>query len=240
MILLSNRRVLQISGADAVSFLQGLCTNDVEKLGAEKALWAVMLTPQGKYFCDFFLYAGMGSIMLDCPEGRVDDLVKKLNMYKLRADVQIEATELKVYAVEKEWGAADPRSEKIYDRVITNDALDEGKLEDYAAHLIEHGVPDSTDFVVDKTFPMHYRLEALNGVSFEKGCYVGQENTARMKFKGGVRKTLFKVEGAALPALGEKIEGLGVMLSSVGGKGLAVLDIAAVEAYEGGLVVVGL
>lgn len=235
MILLSNRAVLQISGADAVPFLQGLCTNNVEKLDADAGMYSLMLTPQGKYFADFFLFAGAGCILLDCEAARADELAKKLSMYKLRSDVKIERTELKVYAVEKDWGATDPRSAKLYDRVMTMDALPEGKLEDYALHLLEHGVPDSTDFIVDKTFPMHYRLEDLHGVSFEKGCYVGQENTARMKFKGEVRKSLFKVEGEGLPEFGDKIDGLGVMLSSQGAIGLAVCDVEAVAKYTGDL-----
>lgn len=233
MIHLSNRVVLQISGADMAPFLQGLCTNDVTKLTAESGLYAIMLTPQGKYFCDFFLFAGAGCIMLDCPTERVEDLLKKFNMYKLRSDVQILQTDLKVYAVQKDWGATDPRSAKLYDRVITKDALPEGKLADYALHLLEHGVPDSSDFIVDKSFPMHYRLEDLHGVSFDKGCYVGQENTARMKFKGTVRKSIYKVEGENLPSVGEELEGLGIMLNSQGKLGLALCEIEAVEKFDG-------
>jgi hypothetical protein len=232
MIYLSNRCVLQISGPDALPFLQGLCTNDVQKLNTDSGLYAIMLTPQGKYFGDFFLYAGANCVMLDCAKDRADDLLKKLNMYKLRSDVQISQTNLKVFAVEKGWGATDPRSAKLYDRVITNDSLPEGKLEDYSKHLLEYGVPDSSDFIVDKTFPMHYRLEDLHGVSFEKGCYVGQENTARMKYKGTVRKSIYKIEGENLPEFGAEIDGLGIMLSSQGNIGLALCEIEAVEKFS--------
>lgn len=233
MIHLSNRAVLRISGADAVTFLQGLTTNDVAKVAQGELQYSLMLTPQGKYLFDFFLTLEGGDILLDCEAVRADDLAKKLRMYKLRSDVQIERAELRVYAGE---GLADPRSEKLKPRLISQEERKvDGDLADYSLNLLENGIPDSTDFIVDKTFPMFYRLEDLNAVSFDKGCYVGQENTARMKYKGELRKSLFVVRGGDLPAFGEKLEGLGIMLSSQGSVGLALCDIDAVADYDGEL-----
>ena len=230
MIHLSNRAVLAISGADAREFLQGLTTNDVNLLAPEKALYAATLSPQGKYLFDYFLYQDGDKILLDILASRADELIKKFNMYKLRSDVQIEKTNLQVYAGV---GVPDPRSSKLSRRFITAEPQKtDGDLTDYKLHLLQHGVPDSDDFIIDKSFVMHYRFEELHGVSFSKGCYVGQENTARMKYKGTIRKSIYIVEGENLPAFGAEIEGLGTMLSSQGNIGIALCDIDAALSYK--------
>jgi folate-binding protein YgfZ len=233
MIHLSNRAVLAISGADAREFLQGLTTQDVNLLAPEKALYAATLSPQGKYLFDYFLYLDSEQILLEVAASRADELIKKFTMYKLRSNVQIEKTNLQVYA-DAGLGVADPRSSKLPRRFITAESQKtEGDLTDYKLHLLQHGVPDSDDFIIDKSFIMHYRFEELHGVSFSKGCYVGQENTARMKYKGTVRKSIYIIEGEELPAFGAEIKGLGVMLTSQGNIGLALCEIEAAENFSG-------
>jgi len=232
MIYLSNRVVIKISGADARSFLQGLTTQDINLLAPDKLLYAATLTPQGKYLFDYFLTEQDGSILLDIEASRADELIKKLNIYKLRSDVKIEKADLKVHA-DLHAGMADPRSTKLLKRLLTNLPQEtDADLAKYKLNLLQHGVPDSDDFIVDKSFIMHYRFEDLHGVSFTKGCYVGQENTARMKYKGTVRKSIYKVEGEGLPQFGAEIEGLGTMLTSQGNFGLALCDIDAAENFS--------
>jgi len=233
MIKLSNRIILAILGADARKFLQGLSTNDVDMLTPENPLYSATLSPQGKYLFDYFLYQEGEKILLDIEASRADEFIKKINMYKLRSDVQIEKTDIHVYADLSE-GYSDPRSAKLMKRLLTNTAQKtDGELADYQLHLLQHGVPDSTDFIIDKSFVMHYRFEALHGVSFTKGCYVGQENTARMYYKGTIRKNTYIIEGESLPKFGEEIEGLGVMLNSQGNIGLALCEIEAAEKWVG-------
>lgn len=223
---------MAISGADARSFLQGLTTQDVNLLAQEKALYAATLSPQGKYLFDYFLYQDGDKILLDIEASRADELIKKLNIYKLRSDVQIEKTDLKVY-VDAVLGVADPRSSKLLKRLITDKPQKtDAELADYEFLLLQNGVPDSRDFIIDKSFVMHYRFEDLHGVSFTKGCYVGQENTARMKYKGTIRKSVYIVEGEHLPAFGSEIDGLGTMLSSQGNIGIALCEIDTVEKFS--------
>ena len=232
MIHLSNRAVISISGADARSFLQGLTTQDVNLLAPEKALYAATLSPQGKYLFDYFLSLDGDKILLDIFASRTDELIKKFTMYKLRSDVQIEKTDLQVYA-DALLGLPDPRSDKLPKRLITHEAKKtDGDLASYELLLLQQGVPDSDDFIIDKSFIMNYRFEDLHGVSFTKGCYVGQENTARMKYKGTVRKSIYIVEGQPLPPFGTEIEGLGTMLSSQGNLGIALCEIDAVENFS--------
>lgn len=229
MILLENRAVIKISGEDAKSFLQGLITNDVEKAVGEQAVYSAMLTPQGKYLFDFFIYdSGDGSLLVDCEAARKDEFIKKLKMYKLRAKVEIEdLPDWKVYA-DDEQGVADPRLDGVLGkRLLTSDPQSEdGEFSEYETVRIENVIPDSTDFIPEKSFILQYRFEDLGGVDYQKGCYVGQEVTARTHYKGTIRKSLFKVESESLPAFGDAYEG-GVMLNSVGSIGLALLPIKA-------------
>lgn len=232
MTHLSDRTVLALSGADARSFLQGLITNDITLLTPEKPLYAAMLSPQGKYLFDFFLYEIDGKILLDVLASRADDLLKKLSLYKLRSDVQIASTELQIY-VDFAQGLPDPRSTKLMRRIVTNQPLPtNASLHDYKLHLLQNGVPDSDDFIIDKSFVMHYRFEELHGVSFTKGCYIGQENTARMKHRGTTRKLIYIIEGTNLPEFGTEIDGLGTMLSSIGTIGLVLADIDLANSYQ--------
>ena len=121
MILLSDRALLKISGEEARSFLQGLITNDIEKLNAQNALYAAVLSPQGKYLFDFILYEINGDIVLDVDSERLDALFKKLSMYKLRSKVTLEKLPgWKVY-YDLEYGIIDPRSVKMGKRYITDE-----------------------------------------------------------------------------------------------------------------------
>jgi folate-binding protein YgfZ len=197
---LDDRAVIGVSGPEARDFLQGLITNDVRRLAADKPLYAALLTPQGKVLFDFLLHDRDGDILLDCEAGKGEALKKRLVMYRLRSKVTIEARgELNVVAA---WdgaaalGCVDPRLEMLGRRAVVEAGTvpaNAGGAQDYLAHRLECGVPEGSDFGWDRMFALDADLDELHAISFEKGCYVGQELTARMKHRGTARKRLLPV-----------------------------------------------
>ncbi|MFZ3033058.1 MAG: folate-binding protein, partial [Parvibaculum sp.] len=204
--ILPERGVLRVGGAEAHEFLQNLITNNVDLVDGGHAIYAGLLTPQGKFLFDFFIQADKAgdALLLDCDGARAGDLVKRLTFYKLRADVTIEdlSDKLKVMAI---WGEddatkidgalADPRLPAMGARLIAENpeapGAEAATPADYHAHRIALGVGDSIkDFEPDRTFPLEVNFEEMNGVDFQKGCFVGQEVTSRTKRRGSVRKRL--------------------------------------------------
>lgn len=188
---LSDRAVLRIAGADSRPFLQGLLTNDVDTLAPGRALYAGLLSPQGKALFDMILHADGDDILIDVAAARADALVRRLSMYKLRKAVTIAPTPLVVMAG---WGddaadqPADPRLAALGARWIAESGP--GYDAAYTAHRLALGVPDSADIGEDQLLWLETGADLLNGVSFTKGCYVGQENTARMHHRDKVRRRL--------------------------------------------------
>jgi hypothetical protein len=229
--LLNDRSVLAISGQQASSFLQGLITNDMVRLETEKAIYAALLTPQGKILFDFMVIkASDDKFYIDCAATQQDDLVRRLALYRLRAKVEIAETP---FAVAAAWGGenlpalsddilifGDPRLPELGLRAIAPAEIlknifpgDEGS---YRAHRLGLGVPDSADLPADSVFALDAGFEELNGVSFSKGCFVGQEVTSRMKHRASARKRFLIVEmsgicpqGTPLKAGGQEIGMLG-------------------------------
>ncbi len=220
--LLPGRGVLRLSGGDVRTFLQALVTRDLDDLSPEQAVYSALLTPQGKYLFDFFLAQQGEDILLDGEAARLNDLAKRLNMYRLRADVAIESLEdWTVHAVfdgdiglDGSAGAAkafadgvaftDPRLEAAGTRILAPAGQADQTLAaagfaagdevDYDDHRLSLALPDSgRDLVVDKSLVLESNLDALHGVDFDKGCFVGQELTARTKYRGLVRKRLLPV-----------------------------------------------
>lgn len=192
---LSDRRVLRISGADARAFLQAMVTNDVALLAEGRPLAAGLLSPQGKALAAFLLHADGDSILLDCDAGVAEDLRKRLLMFRLRRAVEIAPTPLAVFAA---WGEsaldrpADPRLAALGCRwVAPADAhAPDATLADWHAHRIAQGVPEQAEIGTDELLWLETDARELNAVSFTKGCYVGQENTARMHHRDKIRKRL--------------------------------------------------
>jgi folate-binding protein YgfZ len=188
---LSDRAVLRIAGADSRPFLQGLLTNDVETLSPGHSLYAGLLSPQGKALFDMILHADGDDILIDVAAARADALARRLSMYKLRKAVTITPTALVVMAG---WGddaadrPADPRLAALGARWIAESGLENDAA--YTAHRLALGVPDSSDIGEDQLLWLETGADLLNGVSFTKGCYVGQENTARMHHRDKVRRRL--------------------------------------------------
>jgi hypothetical protein len=258
--LLENRAVITLSGADVSHFLQNLITNDMDQVSETRGIYAALLTAQGKFLHDFFVLKKGEGYLLDCAADRKDDLIRRLTMYKLRADVAISENGEQVYALfgeraptaaglpdkagtVKQVGAAlyvvDPRLTAMGVRIIANNEFDQeaafpaattALYEAYDAHRLTLGIPDGgTDILPEKNFLLEANFEELNGVSFTKGCYVGQELTARTKHRAKIKKRLFQLtyDGTLNP--GDKITRDGTEIAEVrsfaNGQGLALVRI---------------
>jgi tRNA-modifying protein YgfZ len=202
---IEDRAIIALSGPDARAFLQDLVTNDVEALAPDKPIYAALLTPQGKILFDFIITDdGVGALLIDCWAPARDALVKRLSLYRLRAKVEI--TPRDDLAVFASWdgspvpGASfdDPRLAALGKRSVASSSAGSGG---YLAHRLSLGVPEGPDFGSDKTFALDAGLDELHGVAFDKGCYVGQELTARMKHRGTARKRILPVESTNKSAL---------------------------------------
>ncbi|NSY38353.1 folate-binding protein YgfZ [Leisingera sp. ANG59] len=226
---MSDRRILRLNGADAKSFLQDLVTSNVDRL-SEGLVYAALLTPQGKYIADFFLAADGDAVLLDVEASLAEGLLKRLNMYRLRADVQLEMTDLQVKrgtGAAPEGALADPRHPAMGWRLYGAEGGDDGT--DWDAIRVAHCIPETGIELGPETYILEAGFEALKGVDFRKGCYVGQEVTARMKHKTELRKGLrtVAVEGAA-PVGTEITAGgkvVGTLFTQSGGRGIAYLRL---------------
>ncbi len=244
--LLDDRTVIALSGPDARTFLQGLITNDIDTLAPDRPLYAALLTPQGKILFDFLISEGDGAVLLDCAAASAEALAKRLSLYRLRAKVEIGIRpQLAVV-----WGEGldDPRHAALGKRSIAARAETAAEPSGaYLEHRLKLGVPEGGDFGSDKMFALDAGLEELHGVSFHKGCYVGQELTARMKHRGTARKRLLLVESdSALPQPGSDVSAggrsLGEMTSTYGERGFALIRLdrlaeAAMPCQAGGIAV---
>lgn len=240
---LPDRAVLEVSGEDRVGFLQGLVSNDVARAAPGRSVWAALLTPQGKWVADFFIADGGGRLLLDVEAGQAEMLVTKLSRYRLRAKVAVQALPWLVHAG---WGgpapdgaAADPRLAAAGWRLMSEAALEEtASAAEYDLHRLRLGLPDgSRDMEAEKTTLLEAGFDELDGVSWTKGCYMGQELTARTKYRGLLKRRLapVRVEGA-LPAFGTPVLSggaeVGGMRSGRGERGLALLRNEAIGRGE--------
>ena len=241
---LKDRAVIALEGAEARGFLQGLVTNDVARLAPGVGLYAALLAPQGKILFDFLVAEGDGAVLLDCAAAIADGLVKRLTMYRLRAKIGIALRpQLAVFAgltgrpAERAITFPDPRLAALGPRSIGAVAEMPDYLEGpapYHAMRLELGVPEGADFGSDKIFALDAGLEELHGVAFDKGCYVGQELTARMKHRGTARKRILGVHAdAALPPAGTKITNggieIGEIVSTYGSEGFGLMRLDRLE-----------
>lgn len=226
------RGVLRITGADSHDLLQDLVTNDLKNLSGDALIYAALLTPQGKYLFDFFLFEQDGAIMLDVAKDRAPALAQRLMMYRLRRDMTVEGTDL---AVTLSWGGdtpagslPDPRDAALGWRSYGEAVAPTATQADYDALRVSAMVPDTgAELIADESYILEMGFERLNGVDFRKGCYVGQEVTARMKHKTELRKglALVSVEGEAAPGAAITAEGkpAGSLLTVSGDRALAHL-----------------
>ncbi|EAR49603.1 aminomethyl transferase family protein [Oceanicola granulosus HTCC2516] len=198
---MSDRTIFELTGSDRVKFLDNLVTNNVPAPG-DGLRYAALLTPQGKYIADFFLLAEPERLLIDAPAVVAPALAQRLSMYRLRADVALAEIDLAVRrgtGPAPEGAFADPRHPALGWRLYGTGAGDDGT--DFDALRVEHVVPEAGRELDGDSYVLEMGFERLNGVDFRKGCYVGQEVTARMKHKTDLRKGLARVrlEGAAEP-----------------------------------------
>jgi hypothetical protein len=238
--------VLEISGPDRAAFLQGLVSNDVAVLAPGQACWSALLTPQGKWLADFLILAEADRLLLDCARDQAGLVVTTLSRFRLRAKVALRDASAD-FALHAAWGGAtppegaiaapDPRLEEAGWRILAAAPLAADADETaYDRHRLGLGLPDGArDLDPQKSVLLEGGFDELHGISWTKGCYMGQELTARTKYRGLLKKRLFPVaiEGA-LPAPGTPVtrDGaeIGEMRSGQEGLGLALLRIEAVEA----------
>jgi tRNA-modifying protein YgfZ len=230
-----DRTVLAVTGDDAGRFLHDLVTNDIEGLG-DDAAYAALLSPQGKYLFDFFVLRSDGGYWIDVGREQASALVMRLTMYRLRAKVAIAEAPVCVAVGMGQRPAfgrvvADPRDAGMGWRLYWSGSpvlSENGSVQDWEALRIRLGIPESgAELLADETYVLEAGFERLNGVSFRKGCYVGQEVTARMKHKTELKRRLLRVvltvdvpPGTALTADGVAI---GLVHSNTRGHGLAML-----------------
>jgi len=227
----STRMIIEVTGGDRESFLQGLVTNDVAKL-AGGLVYAAMLTPQGKFQIDFFMVPWDDAILIDVHAEYGAALMRRLSFFKLRADVKLAQAEIAVVrgVGDAPTGAfVDPRHTALGWRGYgPGFAFEDQPDVDWDAIRVAHCIPETgIELLPDESFALEVGFERLEGVDFRKGCYVGQEVTARMKHKTELRKGLVvvDVDGAA-PVGSEILSGgkpAGTLYTQSRGKGLAYL-----------------
>lgn len=239
--------MISISGEDRFSFLQGLVTGNMAHVEKGDAVYAALLTPQGKFLHEMFIVPHGERILLDCDKQRAEDLCKRLTMYRLRS--KVETTVLDDMQVMAAWNGSAPVGGAV---VISDMRLPELGMRFYGSeenlpeatateaeyhHLrLTHGVPDGNDLIPEKSFLLEWGFDQLGGVDYEKGCYVGQEVTARTHYRGHVKKAPYQVKtenGNALPQAGEEVfcgeTKIGELRSSQSDIGMALLRIEEVE-----------
>ncbi|BDG73893.1 YgfZ/GcvT domain-containing protein [Roseomonas fluvialis] len=243
--LLPDRGVLELTGPDRVAFLQGLVSNDVSAIPGGTAVWAALLTPQGKWLADFFVLATGDSLLLDAERAQIPMLLQRLSRFRLRSKVELrDASE--DWHVHAAWGAGeilegfggrDPRLPEAGWRILARTPLAGSETaEAYDLHRLRLGLPDgSKDMESEKSVLLEGGFDELNGVSWSKGCYMGQELTARTRYRGLLKRRLVPVlvdgplppHGAALTD--EAGAEVGQMRSGRDRLGLALLRLDALD-----------
>lgn len=247
---LGDRGVIGIAGPDAKGFLQGLVTNEVQNLAPGGAVYAALLSPQGKILGDFLVTEAAaekgGGLYLDCPRALAADLVKRLTLYRLRAKIMITDVSDRL-RVDAAWGEAalpsrpdhavaafrDPRDSRLGWRfIVERDSApteSESSTAGYEAHRVALGIPKGgADFAYGEAFPHDANLDLIHGVDFNKGCFVGQEVVSRVEHRGTARKRIVRVHFAGpAPAPRSEIVAGGISIGTFGsaaaGTGLAMI-----------------
>jgi folate-binding protein YgfZ len=263
---LADRGVVSVTGEDAAKLLQGVITNDMDLISSQPAIFAGLLTPQGKILFDFFVAKVSGGFLLETAADKAADLAKRLALYRLRAKVEIKECS-KSYRVLALWGPPEPRFygvpatlspvalfpdprlpalglRALADVEAASDLASGSPLaagpQDYHAHRIALGVPEGgKDYPFGDAFPHEADFDQLQGVSFTKGCFVGQEVVSRMQNRAHVRKRILPIVGAAPLRAGAEITAGAAVIGAVGSVAdksalaLVRLDRAAEAAAKG-------
>ena len=242
---LDSRALVLVAGPDARPFLHNLLTQDVDTLAEGELRFRALLSPPGRLLFDLFLLGEADAVILDVAADRRDALLQRLSMYKLRAQVTVEPDDRPVFASwpnVAEGFAADPRLPALGGRRYGGGVAADATEADGQAHPLPLGDPDpAADALSDKTYPIEANFDLLNGIDFQKGCFVGQETTSRMKRRGAIRNRMLPLafDGPPLPFGAEVLNGdlrAGEVLSGLDGAALALLRL---DRLEGPLTVEG-
>jgi len=272
-IKLDDRIIIEIIGTDTKDFLQPLITNNIDLVSSKKSIYAALLSPQGKYIFDFFIFENSisGHLSIDCAKNRCAELLEKLNIYKLRYKINFNINnnisifsiygtdyselELNLKEVSLEGSTekinnniilVDPRNKKLGLRIYSDlsspiegfNKIPDGEKSDLDYIRIELSVPNpDLDLEIEKSFLIENNFEFINAIDFKKGCYVGQENTARQKYRGTAKKKLFLIRIIGNDIInGTKIyyneRVVGTMRSSCKDIGLATIRTDFYEEYK--------
>ena len=272
-IKLDDRIIIEIIGTDSKDFLQPLITNNIDLVSSKKSIYAALLSPQGKYIFDFFIFENSinGHLSIDCAKNRCAELLEKLNIYKLRYKINFNINnnisifsiygtdyselELNLKEVSLEGSTeknnnntilVDPRNKKLGLRIYSDlsspiegfNKIPDGEKSDLDYIRIALSVPNpDLDLEIEKSFLIENNFEFINAIDFKKGCYVGQENTARQKYRGTAKKKLFLIRVIGNDIInGTKIyyneRVVGTMRSSCKGIGLATIRTNFYEEYK--------
>ena len=272
-IKLDDRIIIEIIGTDSKGFLQPLITNNIDLVSSKKSIYAALLSPQGKYIFDFFIFENSinGHLSIDCAKNRCAELLEKLNIYKLRYKINFNINnnisifsiygtdyselELNLKEVSLEGSTekinnniilVDPRNKKLGLRIYSDlsspiegfNKIPDGEKSDLDYIRIELSVPNpDLDLEIEKSFLIENNFEFINAIDFKKGCYVGQENTARQKYRGTAKKKLFLIRIIGDDIInGTKIyyneRVVGTMRSSCKDIGLATIRTDFYEEYK--------
>lgn len=233
---LDSRALIRVLGPDARPFLHNLLTQDVETLADGELRFGALLSPPGRLLFDLFLWGEDGAVVLDVAAARREAVMQRLSMYRLRAKVEVEADERAVFV---SWpGVAegftpDPRTAGLGGRAVG--LFDATATEDqWDAHRLSVGAPDPARDTDDGTYPIEANFDLLNGIDFQKGCFVGQETTSRMKRRGEVKKRMLPLtfDGPALPVGAEVLNGelrAGEVLTGRDGAAMALMRLDRIE-----------
>lgn len=241
---LDSRALIRVSGPDARPFLHNLLTQDVETLTEGDLRFGALLSPPGRLLFDLFLRGEADAVLLDAAADRREALAQRLSMYRLRAQVTIEADDRPVFVSWPEVADGfipDPRTPNLGGRRY-GDIQTSADETDWHAHRLAVGVPDpATDAPSDKTYPIEADFDLLNGIDFQKGCFVGQETTSRMKRRGSIKTRMLPIafDGPPPPFGAEVLNGdlrAGEVLSGHDGAAMALLRL---DRLEGALTVDG-
>ncbi|MDO9609868.1 MAG: folate-binding protein [Brevundimonas sp.] len=234
---LDRRALVSVTGAEARPFLHNLLTQDVETLGEGELRFGALLSPPGRLLFDLFILGQAQGVVLDVAAERRDALVQRLSMYKLRAKVEVAADDRPVFAAWPETPDGflpDPRTPLMGGRLYGQAAADATEA-DYDAYRLSVGVPDPTaDAPQDKTYPIEADFDLLNGIDFQKGCFVGQETTSRMKRRGVIKNRMMPLDfdGPPPPFGAEVLKGelrAGEILSGRDGSAMALVRIDRID-----------
>ena len=224
---LPDRTLIRLEGPDTLALLERTVTNRVKDWADGEMRYGALLTPQGKVIADYLALRTGTGVLLDTHADSAEDLMKRLKLFRLRAEVDISVTELLVAVIQSD-GHGDPRSAKLPARayVPAADAGDRLSGAEWRAMRIAAGVPEwGDDYRAAEVFPTDINMDVMNGIDYKKGCFVGQEVASRMKRRGKIRKRTLPVRGPGVAAEADILAAapIGTVTSAEGEAGLALV-----------------